>query len=177
MNAKEQNSNKEKTTGQNDESNSGSGSESDEENDEKESPGSSSSSGGDGSGENKDSPQDEEDDEEEQDEDDDDENGDAEEEEEEEKPPAVPRDDLKEDLLHADINYGCILSFYDKFGKFASLKEYPIKSLESHLLERDVLPKKWCDLHLILMKHLNMGKHAKKEKWLAYLERVRIYLN
>lgn len=91
---------------------------------------------------------------------------------EEEKAPAIPRDDLKEELLHADINYGCILSFYEKFAKFASLKEYPIKLFESHLLERDVLPKKWCDLHLILMKHLTMGKHAKKEKWLAYLERV-----
>lgn len=123
----------------------------------------------------KDDDHDDDDDQDDEEEENDDENDDddAEKEEEEtEKAPVVPRDDLKEELLHADINYGCILSFYEMFGKFASLKEYSIKLLETHLLERDVLPKKWCDLHLILMKHLTMGKHAKKEKWLAYLERV-----
>lgn len=121
----------------------------------------------------KDDDDDDQEDEEEEEENDDDDAEKAEEEEEEtEKAPVVPRDDLKEELLHADINYGCVLSFYEMFGKFASLKEYSIKLLETHLLERDVLPKKWCDLHLILMKHLTMGKHAKKEKWLAYLERV-----
>jgi hypothetical protein len=87
-----------------------------------------------------------------------------------------PREDLKEELLFADLNYGCILSFYEKFAKMASLKEYPIKTLESHFLEPKMLPKKWCDLHLLLMKHLTMGKHAKKEKWLFYLEKVHIFI-
>ena len=87
-----------------------------------------------------------------------------------------PREDLKEELLYADLNYGCILSFYEKFAKMASLKEYPIKTLESHFLEPKMLPKKWCDLHLLLMKHLTMGKHAKKEKWLFYLEKVHNFI-
>lgn len=115
---------------------------------------------------------DDDDDEDEEDDENDDEDT-QEQQQQEETTEVVPRDDLKDELLYTDINYGCVLSFYEKFAKLASLKDYPIKLFESHLLESKMLPKKWCDLHLILLKHLAVGRHAKKEKWLFYLEKVR----
>ena len=71
--------------------------------------------------------------------------------------------------LWADINYGIILAFLDKFATHLSLKDLTFKNLESYLSNTRTLNRKLIDLHLKLLKNLPMGKHAKKDKWEYYL--------
>jgi hypothetical protein len=76
--------------------------------------------------------------------------------------------------LLENVNYAVVLSFFEKFKPFLTIKDYNFKAFESHLLNSRLITKKLIDLHLYLLKNLNFAKKAKKDCWQTYIIK---YLN
>lgn len=91
-----------------------------------------------------------------------------------EEPVEIKREDLTDERLLNDINYGIILAYMEKFTKHLSIKEYTYKTFDAHLLEAKQMPRKLLDFQLNLIKNLNMGKNAKKDKWEFYIGKVNL---
>ena len=78
------------------------------------------------------------------------------------------------DQLLASVDYAVVLAFMEKFAAHLSLKDYPVRALESHLVNTKAVHRRLVDFHCSLLKHLRVagGKACKRDKWEQHLVKV-----
>lgn len=76
------------------------------------------------------------------------------------------------EILVADINYGIVLSFFQKFSVYIAHRGLDVfKNFEACVSNRRTLSRKLIEFHMNLLKNLNQSRHVKKEKWEYYLSK------
>jgi hypothetical protein len=77
--------------------------------------------------------------------------------------------ELKLAHIRNNVDYGTILAFMDMFAPYLSIKPLPFNTFEASLLETRTFNRKLSDFHMNLIRNLNYGKQAKKDKLEHYL--------
>ncbi len=86
-------------------------------------------------------------------------------------------EEIQEDTekLMCDINYGTILSYFERFGSYLAHREMIFfKNFEQAVANRRTLNRRFMEFHINLLKNLNSCRHVKRDKWEHYLAKVRI---
>lgn len=77
--------------------------------------------------------------------------------------------------LMRDINYGTILSYFERFGSYLAHRDLVLyKNFEQCVANRRTLNRRLMEFHINLLKNLNSCRHVKRDKWEHYLAKVTI---
>lgn len=77
--------------------------------------------------------------------------------------------------LMRDINYGTILSYFERFGSYLAHRDLVLyKNFEQCVANRRTLNRRFMEFHINLLRNLNSCRHVKRDKWEHYLAKVTI---
>lgn len=77
--------------------------------------------------------------------------------------------------LMRDINYGTILSYFERFGSYLAHRDLVLhKNFEQCVANRRTLNRRLMEFHINLLRNLNSCRHVKRDKWEHYLAKVTI---